>query len=297
MTVFATGMASISVNGDDICQAPEQTGDSPLPQPAIFHLFPNLPPEVRHQIWSWNVTLSEPQVHFLSQGNAFGGNPANNTPHIGSPPLPVALMINKESRSIALEHYKLFPRYPPDSYSPEQMPHGYCDPRKDILHIPNMLRNHDWNFANIPFREITICMQKGDNPGGPLQFPDTHMQELTSNLPMELIKMSKQRLALGLVQPGESFAPSITSVNKDDSSDGDSIKNTERKLGIRGPCSKTRAYAVHDERVDDDNQSDKQTLGPEFRQSHQNDRETTDNGIMVTYEVTTSRRDKKSSHY
>ncbi|KAK6708214.1 hypothetical protein SNK04_009173 [Fusarium graminearum] len=212
MTSLAIAMASISVHGDDIGQAPKRTGNLPLPQPAIFHLFPNLPPEVRHQVWSWNVTLSEPQVHFLSQGNTFGGNSKNDTPHIGSPPLPDALMVNKESRSIALEHYKLFPRYPPDSYSLAQMPHGYSDPRKDILHIPNMLRNHDWSFGNIPFREITICMQKGDNPGGPLQFPNTHMQELTSNLPMELIKMLKQRLALGSIQPGESFAPSITFV-------------------------------------------------------------------------------------
>lgn len=112
MTSLAIEMASISVHGDDIGQAPKQTGHLPLPQPAIFYLFLNLPPEVRHQVWSWNVALSEPQVHFLSQGNAFGGNPKNDTPHIGSPPLPVALVINKESRSIALEHYKLFPRYP-----------------------------------------------------------------------------------------------------------------------------------------------------------------------------------------
>ncbi|CAF3575415.1 unnamed protein product [Fusarium graminearum] len=86
-------------------------------------------------------------------------------------------------------------------------------------------------------------------------------------------------------------------INKDDSSDGDSIKETERKLGIRGPFNKARAYAMHDERVCDDNQSDEQILGPEVCQSHQNDREALDKGIMVTYEVTTSRRDIESSHY
>lgn len=86
-------------------------------------------------------------------------------------------------------------------------------------------------------------------------------------------------------------------INKDDNSDGDSIKETERKLGIRGLFNKARAYAMHDERVCDDNQSDEQILGPEVCQSHQNDREALDKGIMVTYEVTTSRRDIESSHY
>ncbi|KAH6979204.1 hypothetical protein EDB82DRAFT_507275 [Fusarium venenatum] len=187
----------------------------------MFHLFLNLPPELRHQIWI--KTLPESQVHFLTRGPPYRGESKGGIPlwlqNIVSPPLPVALMINKESRSITLELYQLFPKYPSDFYPPEQMPHGYCNPREDILHIPNMMHNDDWNFGNTPFRTITFCVQRYDNPAQvPNVFPETNTEAvkyITSNLSVELIKLCKQRLSLGLVRPGESFAPKIVLVAVD----------------------------------------------------------------------------------
>ncbi|KAM0547822.1 hypothetical protein ACHAPJ_010168 [Fusarium lateritium] len=82
-------------------------------------------------------------------------------------------------------------------------------------------------------------------------------------------------------------------VNKDDdTSDADgSIRETERKLGMAGPFTKTRVYSKTGERVRDDNQSDKEILGPEYRRNQREDIESQDRGIRVTYEVTTSMRD------
>ncbi|KAJ4253311.1 hypothetical protein NW762_010466 [Fusarium torreyae] len=81
-------------------------------------------------------------------------------------------------------------------------------------------------------------------------------------------------------------------VNKDDDmSDADeSIRETERKLGMAGPFTKTRVYSKTGERVRDDNQSDEEILGPEFRRNQREDIESQDRGIRVTYEVTTSMR-------
>jgi hypothetical protein len=129
-------------------------------------------------------------------------------------------MINKDSRSIALEHYKPFPKFPSHAYPPEEMPYGYHNPRTDFLHIPNTMRNDDWNFANAPFRNITFCVQRYDNTRSAANaFPETNIQEVdqynASNLSMELIKLSRQRLSLGLDRPGETFAPTITLVTID----------------------------------------------------------------------------------
>ncbi|CAG1970341.1 unnamed protein product [Fusarium graminearum] len=122
-----------------------------------------------------------------------------------------------------------------------------------------------------------------------------YLDELTSRDASKYQEQSHGRSHLLKTFGGSTLRPG--QINKYDSSDGDSIKETERKLGIRGPFNKARAYAMQDEQVRDDSQSDDQILGPEFRQSHQNDREALDKGIMVTYEVTTSRRDIESSHY
>ncbi|KAG8666781.1 hypothetical protein FPOAC2_11906 [Fusarium poae] len=182
----------------------------------MFHLFSNLPPELRHEIWI--ETLPASQVHFLTRGPPYQGeSKGDDIPlwlqNIISPPLPVALMINRESRRIALEHYRLFPKYPPHFYPPEQMPYGYFNPTEDILHIPNMMRSDDWNFGNTPFHTITFCVQEYDNPAQiPDELPETNeeaQEDMTSNLSEELIKMAQQRLSLGLVRPGESFAPRI----------------------------------------------------------------------------------------
>jgi hypothetical protein len=72
--------------------APEKQSDK------IFHLFPNLPKELRREIW----LLSLPSSRIVE---VFWDEAKNECWSVA--PLPTALSVNQEARGVALEHYEL----------------------------------------------------------------------------------------------------------------------------------------------------------------------------------------------
>ncbi|KAF5615133.1 hypothetical protein F25303_13856 [Fusarium sp. NRRL 25303] len=86
----------------------------PPPQPT-FTCFKNMPPELRRM--AWDVTLQDPQVYCLKPSR----KQDDKWLRIKAPPLPVALMVSKESRTQA---------------SSGSNPYGYFNPRTDVLHLP-----------------------------------------------------------------------------------------------------------------------------------------------------------------
>lgn len=195
---------------------PQKEKDSPPPvivSPTIFNYFSKLPPEIRLEIWKY--TYPDFQIHYIIPGpdeRYPRGRPEGcqviNFPNIASPPLPVALLVNRDSRSLALGQYRSFPRFPSEAFAPNEMPHGYFDPRTDYLHIPNKMRNGNWNFANAPFPQLIFCTNKRDNP---YLFPvPRRLYPEAKEQATKIIKLSQQRLSLGSGTPS---APTITLVN------------------------------------------------------------------------------------
>ena len=181
--------------------------------PTTFDCFSKLPAELRLEIWKY--TYPEFQIHYIIPGPDERhpcGRPEGcqviDFPNIASPPLPVALLVNRDSRSLALGQFKSFPRFPSDAFSPEEMPHGYFNPRTDYLHIPNKMLNGNWNFANAPFPQLIFCTSKRDNPY-PAPAPQRVYPEAKEQV-TKILKLSQQRLSLGLET---TFAPTITLVN------------------------------------------------------------------------------------
>ncbi|CAG7554312.1 unnamed protein product [Fusarium equiseti] len=176
----------------------QEDKDSPPPvidSPKTFDFFSKLPPELRLEIWKY--TYPDFQIHYIIPGpdeRHPRGRPEGcqviNFPNIASPPLPVALLVNRDSRSLALGQYKPFPRFPSDAFAPEEMPYG------------------NWNFANTPFPQLMFCTSKRDNPY-PFPVPRRLYPEAKEQA-TKIIKLSQQRLSLGFGTP---FAPTITLVN------------------------------------------------------------------------------------
>ncbi|KAF9778789.1 hypothetical protein IL306_003265 [Fusarium sp. DS 682] len=88
---------------------------------------------------------------------------------------------------------------------------------------------------------------------------------------------------------GSTLYPNAPGKNDSVSEDCEKLEH-ERKIGVRGPFTKTRIYSKGIDRVRDDNQSDEEILGPDFRRDQQRNLEAQEGGIRVTYEVTTSRQ-------
>ncbi|PMD31826.1 hypothetical protein L207DRAFT_186763 [Hyaloscypha variabilis F] len=87
--------------------------------------FDDLPPELRQEIWS--LVLPGPRLITVNR--------------FSKPPLP--LHINRESRSVALQHYELLtPQHPDDDEDghPEQQKcvMGYIDFEVDVIHITGL---------------------------------------------------------------------------------------------------------------------------------------------------------------
>ncbi|RBR18932.1 uncharacterized protein FIESC28_05854 [Fusarium coffeatum] len=204
---------------------PQKDEDPPpvTASPTTFDYFSKLPTELRLKIWEY--TYPEFQIHYIIPGPDERhpcGRPEGcqviNFPNIASPPLPAALLVNRDSRSLALGQFKSFPRFPSEAFAPEEMPHGYFNPRTDYLHIPNKMRNGNWNFANAPFPQLIFCISKQDAaypvPGPRSLYPEAKEQGTG------IIKLSQQRLSLGLWTP---LSPTITLV----------IVNRSEKTGRR----------------------------------------------------------------
>ncbi|KAF4452358.1 hypothetical protein F53441_4810 [Fusarium austroafricanum] len=170
-----------------------------------FGIFPKLPPELRRLMWKW--TLPDCQVHFIVFGQGKLGAKNIGVQHIKSPPLPVTLMVNQESRHVALESLDRFQQFPADYYSEgEERTYGYFNPKADYLHIPNRWRNADWNFAQADFPNISICVHREDNPlRGPDHFPRISNRDRglagATNLSEELIKIWRRKRAEGDLDP------------------------------------------------------------------------------------------------
>jgi len=197
---------------------PQKDQDSPpvIDNPTTFDCFSKLPPELRLEIWKY--TYPDFQIHYIIPGpdeRHPRGRPEEcqviDFPNIASPPLPVALLVNRDSRSLALGQFKSFPKFPSAAFSPEKMPHGYFNPRTDYLHIPNKMCDTNWNFANTPFPQLIFCISKQDSPS---PFPEPRrLYPEAKEQAREIIKLSQQRLSLSLGTPS---APTITlaSVNR-----------------------------------------------------------------------------------
>ncbi|CVL05411.1 hypothetical protein FPRO06_13464 [Fusarium proliferatum] len=101
----------------------------PPPQPT-FTCFKNMPPELRRMVW--DMTLPDPKVYCLKPSRTQN----DKWLRIKAPPLPVALMVSKESRNQAqlrLKRYTIStnPLEPSDA-----QPYGYFNARTDVLHLP-----------------------------------------------------------------------------------------------------------------------------------------------------------------
>jgi hypothetical protein len=79
-----------------------------------------------------------------------------------------------------------------------------------------------------------------------------------------------------------------TAPHKNNTSEDCKVAEYEKKVGIKGPFTKTRIYSKPTQRVRSDDESDESILGPDYRRNQQND--LGEQGIRVTYEVTTSRQ-------
>ncbi|KAF4457691.1 hypothetical protein F53441_421 [Fusarium austroafricanum] len=88
---------------------------------------------------------------------------------------------------------------------------------------------------------------------------------------------------------GSTLNPNTPDKNNSMSEDYDKEKH-ERRIGVKGPFTKTKIYSKGIDRLRDDNQSDEEILGPDFRRDQQLDLDGQEGGIRVTYEVTTSRQ-------
>ncbi|KAF5645100.1 integral membrane protein pth11 [Fusarium sp. NRRL 52700] len=88
--------------------------------------------------------------------------------------------------------------------------------------------------------------------------------------------------------PLQTIGGSYINANTDVSSEGCKAAEQEKKIGLKGPFTKTRIYSKPAERVRRDDQSDESILGPDFRRNQQDD--LGERGIRVTYEVTTSQQ-------
>jgi hypothetical protein len=194
---------------------PQKDQDSPpvIDNPTTLDYFSKLPSELRLEIWKY--TYPDFQIHYIIPGpdeRHPRGRPEGcqliNFPNIASPPLPVALFVNRDSRSLALGQYESFPRFPSEAFAPEEMPHGYFNPRSDYLHIPNKMCDKNWNFANAPFPQLIFSISPQDNP---CPLPATRrLYPVAKEQATEIIKLSQQRLSLALWTPS---APIITLVN------------------------------------------------------------------------------------
>ncbi|KAF5574992.1 integral membrane protein pth11 [Fusarium pseudoanthophilum] len=88
---------------------------------------------------------------------------------------------------------------------------------------------------------------------------------------------------------GSTLNPNTPDKNNSISEDYDKEEH-ERRIAVKGPFTKTRVYSKGIHRLRDDNQSDEEILGPDFRRAQQMDLHGQEGGIRVTYEVTTSRQ-------
>lgn len=91
--------------------------------------------------------------------------------------------------------------------------------------------------------------------------------------------------------PLQTIGGSYINANTNDtnlSSEGCKAAEYEKKIGIKGPFTKTRIYSKPTERVRSDDQSDESILGPDFRRNQHDD--LGERGIRVTYEVTTTQQ-------
>jgi hypothetical protein len=104
-----------------------------------------LPMELRRMIWYF--TLSS-QTHYVSS--------RETSSQIKSPPLPVALLVNRVSRETAQRYLSRFPRRG-ETCPGENAPYGYFNPKLDFLHIDNAstLRSNRW-LGNLAFPHISI---------------------------------------------------------------------------------------------------------------------------------------------
>jgi hypothetical protein len=124
---------------------PVVTRSQPKASPLEDFPFKKLPNELQRIIWS--LTLSC-QIHYTS--------PEDTSLLIKSPPLPVALLVNRSSRDTAMEHLSCFSRDGQAVYK-EDSPYGYFNPELDLLHIDSKstLQSNP-GLASLAFPRISI---------------------------------------------------------------------------------------------------------------------------------------------
>jgi len=118
-----------------------------------FHLFPNLPTELRLQIWR----SAFPPPRIVETRSLSSTLTNHDGPLRRAVKLPIVLKINRESREETLKHYTLIPR----SQNGSEFQAGvFCfNSKRDVLHI----YRHPFFFGEDPVRDIGIDYQNSLN--------------------------------------------------------------------------------------------------------------------------------------
>ncbi|KAG9495350.1 hypothetical protein J7337_013591 [Fusarium musae] len=101
----------------------------PTSQPT-FTCFKKMPPELRRTVW--DLTLPGPQVYYLKHSRTQN----DQWLRIEAPPLPIALMVSRESRNQARLRLKRYTISTNPLEPFDIQPYGYFTPRTDVLHLP-----------------------------------------------------------------------------------------------------------------------------------------------------------------